>query len=178
MKTIVRSVMALLLVFALVLSLSGCCLVAPRLAQKEESKGNAAGSVVSRVYGLRDTATLDGLSFTASDVEYSDVGCDGGPDAAEGYMFVAVEFTVENVSNEKKRISTSDFGAYADGVACERTAAVVANYGTGLHGTLDPGKKMVGRFAVEAPEDFGKFEIVIQGESGTDHTATFAFYLS
>ena len=92
-------------------------------------------------------------------------------------MFVGVQFTIENISNEDQAISSVLlFHAYANGVQTDYSLnANLAFDKDTLDGTISPGKKMVGYYSVEVPSSTQTLEIEVQGSWLSDQKAAFQF---
>ena len=68
------------------------------------------------------------------------------------------------------------FEGYADDVKCDYSlsAACVFDEGT-LDGELAPGKKLVGWYALEVPENWNTIELNVQSDWLSDSSAKFVF---
>ena len=116
----------------------------------------------NKTYGLNETATLSDLKFTASELKESEGATYFEPE--EGNVFVGVKFTVENVSDEEQTLSSLlAFEAYVDDVKCDYSisAAMAFDEGT-VDGTIAPGKKLVGWYALEVPKTWSALDVQIQ----------------
>lgn len=126
-------------------------------------------------YGLNDTATLKKLKITATELEES-YG-KNYIDAESGKIFVGVKFEIENISDETQAMSSLLlFDAYADDVKCSYSLSANVVFGDGtLDGEVSPGKKLVGWYAVEVPQDWQKLELEIQSSWLSSKKAKFVF---
>ena len=103
-------------------------------------------------YSLNETAVFENIKVTAEEIIINKGSEYMKPE--EGKKFVAVKFTIENISDEEQQMSSMLlFDAYADDV--KLGYSIGADYG--LEGTLDgsisPGKKMIGYYGVEVAND-------------------------
>ena len=112
--------------------------------------------------GLNEPATLSKLKITATELKESQGESIFKPDS--GKVFVGVKFTIENTSNEEQNISSLlQFTAYVDDVKTGYSFNAVSAFPDGtLDGTIAAGKKLVGWYAVEVPENWQTLEISFQ----------------
>ena len=92
-------------------------------------------------------------------------------------VFIGVNFTIENISDEEQSVSSLLlFESYADDVKCEYSfnASCAVSEGQ-LDGSIAPGKKLVGWYAVEASEKWSKLELNVRPSWLSSKTATFVF---
>ncbi len=141
---------------------------------KEIGKGVQASSEEKElVFGLNDTAAFKDLKFTASEILESDGDDFFTPEKDK--IFVGVKFTVENISNEEQAVSSLLlFEGYVDDIKCEYSfnAACAFDEGT-LDGSLAPGKKLVGWYALEVPKNWSSIELNVQSNWLSSNTARF-----
>ena len=126
-------------------------------------------------FGLNETAVFQDLKFTATEIKESEGEEFFTPE--EGNVFVGVNFVIENVSDEEQSVSSLLlFEGYADDVklSYSLSAACVFDDGT-LDGTIAPGKKLVGWYAVEVPENWATLELHIKADIFSSKTAKFIF---
>lgn len=124
-------------------------------------------------FGLNETASFRNLKFTAVEFKESTGANFFVPE--DGNVFVGVKFSVENISDEEQSISTLlMLEGYADDVKCAYSisAATVFSDGT-LDGSIAPGKKLVGWYALEVPENWNTIEIVIKPDLLSDKNVKF-----
>lgn len=126
-------------------------------------------------YGLNETAVFNDLKFTASEMKESNGTDFFKPES--GNVFVGVNFTVENISDEEQTISSILlFDAYADDVKCEYSLNASCAFSEGqLDGSIAPGKKLMGWYAVEVPENWSTLELNVTSSWLQSKAATFVF---
>ncbi len=136
--------------------------------------GNSSGNS-KLIFSLNETAVFKNLKITATEIVESE-----GEDyfvPEDGKIFVGVKFTIENISSEIQNISTLLlFDAYVDDVKCAYSisAACVFDEGT-LDGSLEPGKKMIGWYAVEVPANWKTIDLAVKAVWLSNNTANFVF---
>lgn len=126
-------------------------------------------------FGLNESASFKNLKFTAVEFKESTGADFFAPE--EGNVFVGVKFNVENISNEEQSVSTLlMFEGYADDVKCDYSlsAATVFSDGT-LDGSIAAGKKLVGWYALEVPENWSTIELVIKPDLLSDKNVKFVY---
>jgi len=142
-----KSLVFLAVFMVSVLAFSGC-------------SGNGGNNLKSKTdFSLNEEATLKTLKITAVAIEESQGEEYFEPE--DGNTFVGVKFEIENTSSEAINISSLlQFSASADDVMLEYSfnAAIAFDDGT-LDGTVNPGKKLIGWYAVEVNEDWETLEI-------------------
>ncbi len=126
-------------------------------------------------FGLNETAEFKNLKVTATKIEESK-----GKDffeADDGKVFIGVNFEIENISDEEQSISSLLlFDAYSDDIKCEYSLSANVVFGEGtLDGKLSPGKKLVGWYAVEAPQNWQKLELEVKSSWLSNSKAKFVF---
>ena len=134
-----------------------------------------SGSGGNKVYGINQTAELKTLKFTAT--ELSESNGEDFFEPEEGNVFVGIKFTVENISDEEQSVSSLLlFEGYVDDIKCDYSisAACVFDEGT-LDGSIAPGKKLVGWYALEVPSDWSVIELEVQSNWITGNSAKFKF---
>lgn len=126
-------------------------------------------------FGLNETAKFKALTFTATEIKES--GGDGFFTPESGNVFVGVRFTIENISDEEQSVSSLLlFEGYADDVKCDYSFNAACAFSDGqLDGTIAPGKKLVGWYAVEVPENWKQLELNVQSSWLASSAATFVF---
>ena len=165
----------LVVCLAICLSAAGCTI--DEAPQKENASPATTESNTKepQTFGLNETAVFSNLKFTATELSQSQ-----GEDfftPAEGNVFVGIKFTIENVSNEEQSVSSLLlFDAYADDVKTDLSisASCVFDDGT-LDGSIAPGKKLVGWYAVEVPANWNTIELQVQANIWANNAATFTF---
>lgn len=165
--------LALVLALVLCFCMTACLDDMPTKEDASPNGGEEAGE--EQVFGLNETAVFKTLKFTATEIKESKGEDYFKPEA--GKVFVGVNFTIENVSDEEQAVSTLLlFEGYADDVKCDYSlsAACVFDEGT-LDGELAPGKKLVGWYALEVPENWNTIELNVQSDWLSDSSAKFVF---
>lgn len=114
------------------------------------------------------------LKFTATTLEESKGEQFFEPES--GNVFVGIQFTIENISDEEQSVnSVLLFEAYADDVKCSYSLSAAMAFDGTLDGSLAPGKKLVGYYAVEVPEGWQKLELDVQSNWLSSNSARFLF---
>ena len=126
-------------------------------------------------FGLNETAVFTNLKFTATEIKESRE--EGVFEPKNGNVFVGIKFTVENISDEEQNISSLLlFEGYVDDVKCEYSFAASAAFDEGtIDGSLAPGKKLVGWYPLELPEDWSKIELSVKADWLSNKVAMFVF---
>lgn len=173
----------LLPVFALILAtmvclLSACMDIEPTKEPKSDgseigSSSTNAETSKDNIFSLNETAVFDNIKVTATETKESNGTEFFKPES--GNIFVGVKFTIENISSEDQSISSLLlFDAYCDGVKCDYSfkANSVINEGS-LDGTLSPGKKMIGYYAIEASKDWKQISFEVKSDWMSNSKAGF-----
>ncbi len=167
----------LALLGAIILCMACTACVSVDIPTKEQADAPSKTTVAGKeeIFGLNETAVFDNLKFTASELKESTGSEFLKPD--EGKVYVGVQFTVENISDEEQTISSLLlFEGYADDVKCDYSFGATSAFGEGtIDGSLAPGKKMVGWYGVEVPENWSTIELNVKADWLSEGTATFAF---
>ena len=126
-------------------------------------------------FGLDETAVFENIKVTANEIKESDGSTYVTP--KDGMVFVGVNFTIENISDEDQPISSVLlFDAYADSVKCDYSISAAIDFSDGtIDGTVSPGKKLVGWYAVEIPKDWEELELQVKSSWLDSSSATFVF---
>lgn len=169
-----KKLVSLVAVAVLAVSMTACT-----EEPKKEVKGEN-GEVITEYggnFGLNETAVFEKIKITATELKESE-GVEYF-EAEEGNVFVGVKFEIENVSDEEQNISSiMMFSAYTDDVASDYSISAMMAFdesGNTLDGSLAPGKKMVGYYAIETAEDWKKIEIQVQADVLDEAKASFVF---
>lgn len=164
----------------ILLSLALCFSVTACTSEDVPTKGQAEVSPnetvkEKEIFGINETAVFQDLKFTATEMKQSDGSDFFTPES--GNVFVGINFTIENISDEEQSISSILlFDAYADDVKCDYSFnAACAFDGDGLDGSIAPGKKLTGWYAVEVPANWGSIELNVQSSWLSNNHATFIF---
>ena len=174
-----KKLLTMILALALLATATGC-VATEDSPKKEQSNHSAQGDQTNNSngadsFGLNETAVFKSLKFTATQLEENEGTEFFEPES--GNVFVGVKFTVENISDEEQSLSSLLlFEAYADDIKVDYsfTASCVFDEGT-LDGDLAPGKKMVGWYALEVPEDWATIELDVKADWLSNSSATFVF---
>lgn len=175
MKKIIKNVFCVAFAVSILALTSACVLEdAP---SKENYVGNPTSSATKKneSFALNETAVFESLKITATEIKESKGESFFRPES--GNIFVGVNFTIENISDEEQAISSLLlFDGYVDDVNCELSISASAAFGSKmLDGTLAPGKKLVGWYAVEIPENWKTLELNVQSEWLSSTSANFVF---
>lgn len=110
------------------------------------------------VYGLEETVLKNGLSIT-----WNNVYSHAGKKAPDGNVYVILEFSVENGTNDHVYVNALDFYTYFDDCSVESDSDAelfaMENDMQLLSGYLAPGKKRTGIIAYKAPKYWERVEI-------------------
>ncbi len=164
-----------LMVMTVVLCCSFAACVPEDVPTKEQAEVQSEAEEKDETFGLNESAVFKDLKFTATEIEESN-----GEDffePKEGNVFIGIKFTIENISDEEQAVSTLLlFEGYVDEVKCEYSinAACVFDEGT-LDGTVAPGRKLVGWYALEVPENWTEIELSVQTNWLSGNSAKFVF---
>lgn len=167
---IVVSVLLCLTIFSVACTIEDT----PKKQSGDSSAEISESSDTQETFGLNETAAFKNIKVTATSIEKRMGNDFFKPD--EGNVFVGVKFTIENTSQEDQSISTLLlFDAYADDVKCDYSlnASIVFDEGT-LDGTVSPGKKLVGYYAVEVPADTKKLDLEVKSSWLSSSKAVFS----
>ena len=169
-----KKAIAFLLILCMCLVMVGCSIEdAP--TKETNSTDTTSSAPANETFSLNDSAVFSSLKFTATKIEESKGKDYFTPD--KGNVFVGIKFTIENISDEEQSVSSLlSFSGYVDDIKTDYSfsAACVFTDGT-LDGTIAPGKKLVGWFPVEVPQDWETIEVVVTADIFSNATATFVF---
>ncbi len=134
-----------------------------------------ASSDTEQTYSLNETAVFTDLKFTA--IEIKESNGDGFFVPESNNVFVGVKFTIENISDEEQTISSLlMFESYADDIKCDYSINAECAFDDGtLDGSIAPGKKLVGWYAIEVPSNWSKIEVNVLSEWLSNNPAKFVF---
>ena len=157
-----KKILAIFMVLVLTLSFVACTIDDEPI--KVSGDNGQENEKVDEKLGLNGSAEFKNLKFTATEIKESTGSTYFTPE--DGNVFVGIKFTIENVSNE----------AYADDVKCDYSisASLAFDEGT-LDGAIAPGKKLVGWYSLELPQDWSAIEVLVKGDWISDNSATFVF---
>ena len=167
----------LCILFALVMLLILPACTVEDAPSKETAPTQAQQSTEKKdeTFALNETAAFKALKFTATELKESD-----GDDfftPATGNVFVGIKFTIENISDEEQSVSSLLlFDAYADDIKCDYSFSAACAFDEGtLDGSVAPGKKLVGWYAMEVPSNWKCLELNVQTTLLSNNSATFVF---
>lgn len=168
-------VKVLITVFFALLVVGACVDSTGDSPRKEPYDSQSTSSEEDPIFGLNETAAFLSIKVTATEIKESDG--DGIFVPEKGNVFIGVKFTVENISDEDQSISSVlMFDAYADGVKCDYSFSAACDFSDGtLDGTITPGKKLIGWYAVEAPKGWQELELQVKSSWLSNNNAVFVF---
>lgn len=165
-----------LLALCLTICLSAIGCTVDRAPQKENATTTETQTNnTPQTFGLNESAVFSNLMFTATELSQSEGEDFFAPGA--GNVFVGIKFTIENISNEEQSVSSLLlFEAYADDIKTDMSisASCVFDEGT-LDGSIAPGKKLVGWYAMEVPANWKTIELQAQANIWSNNSAIFVF---
>lgn len=168
-----KKLFAIWLSFVLCISFTGC--TTDDKPTKEKAEAVSSQESKEENYRLNESAVFKDLKFTATEIKESDGTDFFVPEA--GNVFVGIKFTVENISNEEQAVSTLLlFEGYADDIKCDYSLSAACAFDEGtLDGSVAPGKKLVGWYALEVPNDWSSIELQVQSTWLSNNPAKFVF---
>jgi hypothetical protein len=152
--------------------------------QAEDNDDSGSPSVVDERFVIGDTAEFKNLRITADEIIINDTWEDnlwGFFEPSAGNRFVAVRFTIENISDEHQWVSSMLlFEGYVDGVKLEYSFEADFGLEGTLEGDLAPGRRMVGYYGVEVSENATELELEVRTRwlANTRSRAMFVFDLT
>jgi len=166
-----KKVLAIIMTLVLVFSFSAC----GEIEDIADGITDAVTSATKSNYALNETAKTEIYSITATELKESKGSDFFKPE--KGKVFVGINFTIENISDEDQSLSSLlSFTAYADDVKCDYSISAAASFSDGtLDGDIAAGKKLVGWYSIEAPENWSKIDIEFVPELLSDEKITFNF---
>ena len=172
-----KKLLSFLLVLAVCLSLGACDLdtAPPKETASSTDQTNQETETKDENFGLNETAVFESLKFTATELKESKGTEFFKPES--GNVFVGVKFNIENVSDEEQSVSTMLlFEGYVDDVKCDYSinASCAFDEGT-LDGSIAPGKKMTGWYALEVSKDWSNLEMHVSASWLSGSSAKFVF---
>lgn len=170
-----KKLLALFLAMVLCLSFAGCTEAPVKDTGGEKTETKPTEQKKELVFGLNEAAVFSNLKFTATEIKQSE-----GKDffvPAEGKVFVGVKFTIENISDAEQSVSSLlMFEGYVDDVKCDYSLSAACAFDEGtLDGTVAPGKKLIGWYALEIPADWSAIELNVQNNLLSNNPAKFVF---
>ena len=139
--------------------------------QEEQSGGEREG----QTFGLKETAVFNNLKFTAIDIAESYGDSFFQPES--GNIFVGIKFEIENISAEEQSVSSAlMFDSYVDDIKCSYSISANCVFTDGtIDGTLTPGKKLIGWYGIEVPQQWSEIELVVKPDWISLSDAHFVF---
>lgn len=167
-----RKIFAILLVLIIAFSFSACLEDTPK---KDEVGVTESASKKEETFGLNETAVFDDLKFTATEIKESHG--EGFFTPESGNVFFGVKFTIENISDEEQTVSSLLlFEGYVDDVKCDYSLSAACAFSDGtIDGTIAPGKKLIGWYALEVPENYQTIELQVLSNWLANNPAKFVF---
>lgn len=160
-------------VFVLAILLAGC--TESNKPTKEKVQSQTSTVQEEETFGLNETAVFKNLKFTATELVESEG--DGFFTPENGNIFIGVKFTIENISDEEQSVSSILlFDGYVDDVKCEYSLNASCAFSDGtIDGSIEPGKKLVGWYALEVPQNWSVIELNAKSEWLSNNSAKFVF---
>lgn len=164
-----------LLCLALCFSSVACAVDSAPEKENNSTTQTTSGVQDPITFGLNESAVFSKLKFTATELVQSE-----GEDfftPSDGNVFVGIKFSIENISDEEQSVSSLLlFDSYADDVktSLSVSASCVFDEGT-LDGSIAPGKKLIGWYAIEVPATWKTIELQVQANIWSNSSATFVF---
>lgn len=142
---------------------------------QDKSNGTQASDNGPVIFGVGDSAELNGVVVTLVDVQESQGS--GLVSPSEGNVFITCEFVIENNSNADVGVSSLlSFEAYIDDYAASISLSALTSSGKSqLDGAVAPGKKMSGVVGYEAPSDWKSIEIRFKSNVWSSSEYIFAY---
>lgn len=165
----IKSIWSLIVCITFIFSVSAC-----------GNQGKPAENTEKESFNIGETASFNDLKITADRIEYPTEDSLFKPD--DGNVYLGVHFTIENISDKDIAISSMLlFTAYLDNIKTSLSITASAAFSEGtIDGTVAPGKKLSGYYAVEASEAWEKLEIHFAADllTSTKNKAIFTFLSS
>ena len=174
MKKMIKNIFCVALAVSMMVLVSACSLLENGPSKETYDGGStSSASKKSESFGLNETAVFDNLKITATEVKEVKGNTFLKPNS--GNIFVGVKFIIENISDEEQTISSILlFDGYVDDVSCDFSiSAAVAFDNQMLDGIVAPGKKVIGWYTVEVPENWKTLELNVQSEWLSNTSANF-----
>lgn len=173
-----KKLLAVILAVAVCFSLAACVMEKEPIKDTPDTTSQSGGTnsqTAKNSFGLNETAVFSNLKFTASEFKESNGANFFTPQ--DGNVFIGVKFTIENISDTEQNISSLlFFEGYADDVKCSYSISAVCAFDSiTLDGSIAPGKKLVGWYALEIPENWSTVEIDVKASIMSSKQAKFVF---
>lgn len=170
-----KKLICICLCAVIALSLTACFPNKYPIKEPGDDKQTSQRVESDETFGLNETAAFSKLKFTATEIVESDGEGFFAPES--GNVYIGVKFVVENISEDNQSVSSLMlFQGYVDNVKCPYSfnANCVFDEGT-LDGTLAPGKRLVGWYAMEVPKNWSCIELQVQSSIISNNPAKFVF---
>ncbi|MBE6904607.1 MAG: DUF4352 domain-containing protein [Ruminococcaceae bacterium] len=170
-----KKFLCFLLSVILIMSLSACIMEDVPIKEEGKEQSQSVSEKKDTTYKLNDAAVFKDLKFTATEIKESNG--DGFFEPESGNVFVGVKFTIENISDEEQSVSSLLlFEGYVDDVKSSYSLSAACAFDEGtLDGTVAAGKKLVGWYALEVPENWSTIELDVQSSWLSNSSAKFVF---
>ena len=116
----------------------------------------------TEIFEIGDTIKMGSLQFKVNSVRTSEGDEFSKPD--EGNVYLCVDITIENISNEEETISSLLMFKIVDKDGRSYDMAIFADAEGSVDGSLGVGRKMTGELSFEVPKDINEFELEINPE--------------
>jgi len=116
----------------------------------------------TEIFEIGDTIKMGNLQFKVNSVRTSEGDEFFKPD--EGNVYLFVDITIENISNEEENISSLLMFKIVDKDGRSYDIALSGEAKGSVDGSLGAGRKMTGELSFEVPEDIKDFELEINPE--------------
>lgn len=168
-----RKVLYVILACILCVTCSAC--VAEDTPSKEAGDATTTVAQSDDTFGLNETAVFSDLKITARQIKVSTGKDFFEPEA--GNVFVGIEFVIENISDEEVSVSSLlQFEGYVDDVKSDYSVSAACCFDDGtLDGSIAVGKKLVGWYALEVPQNWERIEVNFIPSLFSSNPAVFVF---
>lgn len=169
-----KKFLTMVLSVLMILTLCACDLESDKPSKEVGASSQSSETVKEETFSLNETAVFNNLKFTATEIKESNGESFFTPES--GNVFVGVNFTIENTSDEEQNISSILlFDAYCDDIKCDYSVTAACAFGDTLDGSIAPGKKMVGWYAIEVPQNWQSVEMHVSSDWLSNNSAKFVF---
>lgn len=168
-----KRLLSILLCVAICFAFSACTI--EDTPKKEVGKETDTAQKKETSFGLNESAVFEKLKFVATEIKETQGTDFFTPEA--GNVFVGIKFEIENISSEEQTISTLLlFDGYVDDVKCDYSLSATCAFDEGtLDGDVAAGKKLVGWYALEVPENWQEIELQVHSSWLSNSSAKFVF---
>ncbi len=116
----------------------------------------------TEIFEIGDTIKMGNLQFKVNSVRTSEGGEFFKPD--EGNLYLYVDITIENISNEEETISSILMFKIVDKDGRSYDMAIFGDTEGSVDGSLGAGRKMTGELSYEVSKNINEFELEINPE--------------